>query len=111
MWMKEHPTSNPDSTTRCNSCVILLREQQEQEKEMRKQRMAQVVILSPGQNQHKDKLEEVDGAGSTKTSPKMGLDTQKLNKAKPDALQQKQAEERNKGSEASQSNNLLSGKW
>ena len=49
MWTDAHPTSRPDRTTRCDSCMLLLQKQQQQEEEIRKSNMAQVVILSSKQ--------------------------------------------------------------
>ena len=56
MWMETHPTSHQNPTTRCNSCMVRLQEQQRQEAEIRKSNMAQVVILSARHDGHRDDL-------------------------------------------------------
>ena len=46
MWMRAHPTSNPDRTTRCNACMVLEQARQREEEGIRRSNMAQVVVLS-----------------------------------------------------------------
>jgi hypothetical protein len=45
MWTDAHPTSRPNATTRCDSCMALLEEQRRHKEEIRKSNMAQVVVL------------------------------------------------------------------
>jgi hypothetical protein len=46
MWVEDHPACNPDTTTRCNACMVLEQERKRQEEEIRRSNLAQVVVLS-----------------------------------------------------------------